>query len=94
MGSDDASAYFTGAQVNIQSNALYDAGYGFTTAQVFNVESGASIRSVLSSDGNGSWDLPNFNVDELTISSNASWTIHSDGTFTNFSVFLIQTDSF
>ena len=30
----------------------------------------------------------NFNVDELTISSNASWTIHSDGTFTNFTSIL------
>ena len=87
----DASAYFNGSQVNIRSNAIYDAGYGLTTAQVFNVESGASIRSVLSSDGDGGYDLPNINVSELIISSNATWTVHSDGTYSNFSS-ILETD--
>ena len=91
MGSDDSSVYFAGAQVNIKSNALYDAGYGYTTAQVFNVESGASVRSVLSSDGEGGYDLPNFNVGELIISSNASWTVHSDGTYSDF-LSILETD--
>ena len=91
LTSADASAYFNGSQVNIRSNAIYDAGYGLTTAQAFNVESGASIRSVLSSDGDGGYDLPNFNVGELIISSNATWTVHSDGTYSNFSS-ILETD--
>ena len=90
----DASAYFNGSRVNIQSNALYDAGYGLTTAQVFNVESGASIRSVLSSDGDGGYDLPNNNISELIISSMQLGLFTVTELIRISQVFLRQTDSF
>ena len=83
LTSADAVVNFKGTNTAVKSGAQLDLGVGRTTANSLTVESGGSVKSTVYGE-NGAVSMGSLEVEQLTLDAGASWSIYSDGTFTDY----------
>ena len=83
LTSADAVVNFKGTNTAVKSGAQLDLGVGRTTANSLTVESGGSVKSTVYGE-NGAVSMGSLEVEQLTLDAGASWSLYSDGTFTDY----------